>query len=447
MILPRVRFQLSQVLKNQIFGGGEMQRHISDSGRGLPGILASRCGAILALTGVLLLAACGSSDEVRDNNLPEPPARDGVAPTLPSVSIRESTKSARPNGTVETGRSVRIDITASEALMKPRVTIQGAEAEVTGRVTGWFAVRQMTEADTLGEVTFSIVYQDISGELGQAVSTTTDGSAVVFCGDECPDTNVTLAGDWRLDGVGAAGVGPAPGDVSWWSADETTVGLRDCWFDDVYRFGSDGSFNQVLGDETWLEPFQGVAAETCGTPVAPHDGSATGTWAYNALAGTLTIGGRGLHLGLAKVVNGAELASPGAAPDAITYQVVTLEAETLTVTIETASGTWWTFRFAREPVSPLLGKWVLDGEGAAGVGPAEGDISWWSADAATVALRDCWFDDVYEFNADGSFRNILGDEPGSNLSRALRLRVAGRRLLRTMAAMPPSTSTTRTQVP
>jgi hypothetical protein len=386
-----------------------MQRHISNADRGLSGTLARRCGAILTLTCVLLLSACGSSKDVRDNNLPEPPFRDGVAPTLTQVSIRESTKSAKPNGTVETDRSVRIDITASEALMKPRVTIQGAEAVVTGKVTGWSAVRQMTEADAIGEVAFSIVYQDISGELGQAVSTTTDGSSVVYCGADCPDTNVTLAGDWRLDGVGAAGVGPAAGDISWWSADEAALATRDCWFDDVYRFGSDGSFNQELGDETWLEPFQGVPAETCGAPVAPHDGSATGAWVYDALAGTLTINGRGLHLGLAKVVNGAELASPGAAPDSIIYEVVTLEAETLTVTIQSVPGTWWTFRFAREPVSPLLGKWVLDGVGAAGVGPAEGDISWWSADAAAVALRDCWFDDVYEFNADGSFRNILGD--------------------------------------
>jgi hypothetical protein len=359
--------------------------------------------------GLLLLTACGSSDEVRDNNLPDPPFGDGVAPTLTDVSIRESTKSAKPNGTVETGRSVRVDITASEALMRPRVIIQGVEAEVTGRVTGWFAVRQMTEADAVGPVTFSIFYQDISGELGQAVSTTTDGSAVLHCGTDCPDTNVTLAGDWRLDGVGAAGVGPAAGDISWWSADAAAVETRACWFDDVYRFGSDGSFNQVLDDETWLEPFQGVAAESCGTPVAPHDGSATGSWTYDALAGTLTIDGRGLHLGLAKVVNGTELTSPGAAPDSITYQVVTLEADSLTVTIESVPGTWWTFRFARAPVSPLVGQWVLDGEGAAGVGPAEGDISWWSADAAAVATRSCWFDDVYEFNADGSFRNIQGD--------------------------------------
>ena len=373
-------------------------------------MLASRCGAILALTCMLLLSACGSSKDVRDNDLAEPPIRDGIAPTLTKVSIRESTKSAKPNGTVETDRSVRIDIAASEALMKPRVTIQGAEAEVTGKVNGWSAIRKMTAADTVGEVTFSIVYQDISGELGQAVSTTTDGSAVVYCGADCPDTSVTLDGDWRLDGAGAAGVGPAAGDISWWSADEAAVATRACWFDDVYRFGSDGSFNQVLGDETWLEPFQGVPAETCGTPVPPHDGTTTGSWVYDALAGTLTINGTGLHLGLAKVVNGAELTSPGTAPPSITYQVVTLEAETLTVTIESVPGTWWTFRFARAPVSPLVGKWVLDGQGAAGVGPAEGDVSWWSADAAAVTARACWFDDVYQFDADGSFANVLGDE-------------------------------------
>ncbi len=390
-----------------------MQRQIFNSDRGLPGSFASRVGAILAMTGLLLLSACdGKGNTVEENNLADNFGLDGVPPTLTSVTIKMSRdRDPKPNGTARLGQSVRIDITASEALMKPTVYINDVQAQVTGSVTNWNASREMTASDTDGTVYFSIVYQDISGEAGQVVVDTTDGSAVQYCAAGCPDQgDASLAGDWRLDGEGAAGVGPAPGDISWWSADAAAVTTRACWFDDEYRFGSDGSFSQVLGDETWLEPFQGVAGESCGAPVAPHDGSTTGTWVYDEVAGTLTINGRGLHLGLAKVVNGAELATPSAAPDSITYDVVTLDATTLTVTIETAPGTWWTFRFAKEPVSPLLGKWKLDGEGAAGVGPAEGDISWWSADAAAVALRDCWFDDVYEFNADGSFRNLLGDE-------------------------------------
>ena len=411
MARSRDQFQCSQARKDS-FLGGVMQRQIFNSDHGLPGKIASRFGAILAMAGLLLLSACdGGGSAVTENNLTDPPFKDGVPPTLTSVSIRESTKSAKPNGTVETGKSVRIDITASEALMKPLVTINGADADVTGKVNGWYAVRQMTEADSLGEVYFSIIYEDISGEKGESVSETTDGSAVVYCGDDCPEPVDSLAGDWRLDGVGSAGVGPAPGDVSWWSADEASLTIRDCWFDDIYRLGEDGSFNQILGDATWLEEFQGVdPAGECGAPVAPHDGSTTGTFEYNEIAGELTITGTGLHLGLAKVVNGEQLSDPLNAPASIIYQVLILDGDTMTVTIEANPDEWWTFRIVREPVSPLAGKWKLDGEGAAGVGPAEGDVSWWAADAGAVDIRACWFDDVYEFGADGSFRNTLGDE-------------------------------------
>ena len=390
-----------------------MQHQFLNSDRGLLGKLASRFSAILATTGLLFLSACdGSGVTVTENNLADNFGPDGIPPVLTSVTIKMSRdRDPSPNGTAQSGQQVRIDITASEAIMKPVVTINDQAAEVVGSVTGWYALREMTNGDRDGEVYFSITYEDISGEVGLLVNTTTDGSAVLYCRDGCPDAgNASLEGEWRLDGEGAAGVGPAAGDISWWSADAAAVTLRDCWFDDEYRFGSDGSFSQVVGDETWLEPFQGMDPEGCGTPVAPHDGTSTGTWAYDEAAGTLTIDGRGLHLGLAKVVNGLELAAPGDAPDSITYQILTLDATTLTVTIETIPGNWWTFRFAKKPVSPLLGKWKLDGEGAAGVGPAEGDISWWSADAAAVGIRDCWFDDVYEFNADGSFRNIVGDE-------------------------------------
>ena len=388
-----------------------MQRQIFNSDRRLPGSVAGRFGAILAMTGLLLLSACdGGGNSVTDNDLAEPPFKDGVPPTLTSVSIRESTKSAKPTGTVKPGKSARVDITASEALMKPRITINGVEAEVTGKVNGWFAVRQMTAADALGEVSFSVVYQDISGELGLPANTTTDGSALVLCDQDCPEP-VALPGDWRLDVVGGAGVGPAAGDISWWSTDvDGVVDLRACWFDDVFRFGADGSFRNVQGDETWLEPWQGVAAESCGAPVAPHDGSAAGTWVYDEAASTLTIGGTGSHLGLAKAVNGAELPNVPV-PDSIVYDVLSLDGDSMTVSIDVGGGAWWTFRLARQPVSPLAGKWKLSETGGAGVGPAAGDISWWSTDiAGVVDLRACWFDDIYEFGADGSFQNTQGDE-------------------------------------
>ena len=236
---------------------------------------------------------------------------------------------------------------------------------------------------------------------------TVAGTWWTFSLERVNDT-AALAGKWKLDGEGAAGVGPAEGDISWWSADAAAVTVRDCWFDDVYEFNTDGSFRNVLGDETSLEPFQRVTGESCGAPVAPHDGSNGAIFVYDDVANTLKLSGQGAHLGLAKTVNGQELATPGDAPDFVTYNVGTLDGDSLTVNIETAAGTWWQYTLVRVSDSPLVGNWKLDGEGAAGVGPASGDISWWSADAAAVTLRDCWFDDVYHFNADGNFQNFLG---------------------------------------
>ncbi len=59
---------------------------------------------------------------------------------------------------------------------------------------------------------------------------------------------------------------------------------RACLFDDIFRFGADGSFTNVMGDETWLEPWQGAAAESCGAPVAPHDGSYAATYVHDEVA-------------------------------------------------------------------------------------------------------------------------------------------------------------------
>ena len=42
------------------------------------------------------------------------------------------------------------------------------------------------------------------------------------------------------------------------------VAARACFFDDEYIFHEDGSFQNILGNETWLEGWQGVDAEQCG---------------------------------------------------------------------------------------------------------------------------------------------------------------------------------------
>ncbi|MDG0970176.1 MAG: carbohydrate binding domain-containing protein, partial [Porticoccaceae bacterium] len=157
-----------------------------------------------------------------------------------------------------------------------------------------------------------------------------------------------LAGSWALDGEGAAGVGPTEGSMEWWSADASVVADRACWFDDAFVFGDDGSFSNVMGDETWVEAWQG-GADSCATPVAPHDGSSAGSFSYDETAGTITINGRGLYLGLPKAVNGSELSSSESAPDSIVYNVLTAtsDGKYLTVSVEAATGVWWTFNLAK----------------------------------------------------------------------------------------------------
>ena len=75
-----------------------------------------------------------------------------------------------------------------------------------------------------------------------------------------------IAGTWKIAPIaGALGVGPAQGDISWWSNSEADVATRACLMDDEFVFGADGSFANVMGESTWLEGWQG-AEEGCGTP-------------------------------------------------------------------------------------------------------------------------------------------------------------------------------------
>lgn len=237
---------------------------------------------------------------------------------------------------------------------------------------------------------------------------------VIFVVEEDPVDAPPIVGTWRLAPVaGAFGVGPGQGNVSWFSSSEDDVATRDCLFDDEYVFLADGTFQNILGDETWLEPWQGTDPEACGTPVFPHDGTANATWDFSG--GELTLNGTGAFMGLAKVVNGAELASPGDAPESVTYlATISEDGLSMTLDIAIAGEGWWQFNFVKDaPPAPsgIEGTWRFAPEaGAFGVGPGQGNVSWFSSSADDVATRDCLFDDEYVFLADGTFENRLGTE-------------------------------------
>jgi len=132
-------------------------------------------------------------------------------------------------------------------------------------------------------------------------------------------SNNPLQGKWKVaPEAGALGVGPMRGDISWWAVDEAIVSERACFFDDTYVFGTDGSFRNDLGTETWIEDWQN-GSNACGTPVAPHDGTASANYVYDESTGKLTLNGTGAYLGIPKAYNGGELRNPADAPSSVTY--------------------------------------------------------------------------------------------------------------------------------
>jgi hypothetical protein len=250
----------------------------------------------------------------------------------------------------------------------------------------------------------------------------------------------TLDGTWKMSPqAGAFAVGPTQGSGAYYSNDAASITTRACFFDDLYVFNANGTFNNVLGSQTWLETWQGVAADGCGTPVAPHNGSNAATWTYNTSASTITLSGVGAFLGLAKDYNGGELTNPANAPASITYKVTSLTNSLLTVDIQVGAALWWRFILLKQGVptcndgiqngdetgidcggscsnvcltsDSFNGTWKMKPQVAAfAVGPAQGDGSYYANDLASVTTRACFFDDDYVFNANGTFNNVLGSD-------------------------------------
>ena len=159
-----------------------------------------------------------------------------------------------------------------------------------------------------------------------------------------------VEGTWRLAQIpGALSVGPTQTDYSWWSSSSNDINSRACLFDDSVAFDANGNFMHYMDGNTWLEPFQGVTSEQCGSPVAPHDGSGSNTYVYTN--NQLTVNGLGAHIGLAKVVNLGEISTGSPVPSSITYEIsFSSDGDTMTVEIDYATG-WWKFIYQKTSLS------------------------------------------------------------------------------------------------
>ena len=317
-------------------------------------------------------------------------AADGCgAPIFPHDGNAEADYTYNPAG--------NITITGQGAYLGLAKVINGGELSSPGD-----APNEITYLATLEDPSRLILDIEVGGDVWWRFKLVKD----------TPPEPSALDGTWRFaPESGAFGVGQGIGDVSFFSSTLDDVTTRDCLFDDEYVFNADGSFQNILGTDTWLEGWQGVTEDGCGAPIFPHDGSGSATYEYDAVAGEITLNGTGAYLGLAKVINGGELSTPGDAPSSITYLAeLSADGNTLDLDIEVGGDVWWSYKLVKDFVpAGVQGSWKIAPEsGAFGVGQGQGDVSFFSSTLDDVTTRDCLFDDEYVFNADGSFQNILG---------------------------------------
>lgn len=361
--------------------------------------------SILQLTGVLwmfiLLSAC-------DNGYSDVPVID----TPPTITLGAIT-----SGLVE-GQDFKIEVTLSDgkdegristlstfnySISKTGVVVATGSEDLSGDLQK--VIIEIPGGFEPGNFNLDILARDSNGnESTENLSFTVASARPAF----------DITGEWTMAPIpGAFAVGPAPGDGQWYTSTAGDVVTRACFFNDTFTFNADGSYTIKMGDQTWLETWQGVGADTCGTPVAPYNG---GTFSYTYTSTAITLSGVGAFVGLPKVNNAGELPNV-AVPSQITYTIVEQsevgESRNMTLRIEAGSGVWWDFKLTSgtSPTVDIAGTWKMEPvEGAFSVGPSAGSQEFFFSKAGDVTTRACFFDDTYTFGEEGSFSIEMGDQ-------------------------------------
>ena len=149
--------------------------------------------------------------------------------------------------------------------------------------------------------------------------------------------------------AGALHVGPNAVDV-WWANSEDDVAARDCHFNDEYIFRADGEFEYKNNGDFWadtdgngvifpgdlgLDP--GCQPSTAWPPA--YSAWDSGVHNFSVSDTELTVIGEGAWIGLYKVGNGAEVATP---QSTVSYEIQSLD-ESRMVLIADLNGVVWKF--------------------------------------------------------------------------------------------------------
>ena len=229
--------------------------------------------------------------------------------------------------------------------------IQPGSIEYKFTVDGWTAQEEFTGSETC-------IDPVNDGFNNRYLQFNTDVTLPTVCFnscDPCLTVSPELVGTWKLKAdAGSLAVGPSQGNGSWWSNTLADVTTRSCLFDDSIKFEASGAMVHYMDGSTWLEAWQGASPDSCGTPLAPHDGTTNApfSYSYNSVTGELTTIGVGAHIGLAKVYNNGELANAANAPSSITY-LITLSNNNNTMTADINFGVGW-WRFIYDRVNPII---------------------------------------------------------------------------------------------
>ena len=323
-------------------------------------------------------------------------SRDGTLLIVPVINANtdngESTGEVRIYSLVDTTSTNNAPVASNQSVeateqTEKTITLSGSDDdgdELKYIITSLPSNGKLFENDTLNKVNVEIKAEDLPRTLGSlgsedviytSTSDTADSDGFNFKVNDGTDDsneatvsiNITLVNDQPIAGSNSESpgvgnnltgvwvvapeanslmVGPGWKNGDWWNISEDDVTTRACYFDDLYVFNFDGSFENVLGDETWLESWQGVDSDRCGTPISPHDGSGSYTFVDNVNS-TFTLKGKGAYIGLPKVINGAEISSNDDAPEERLYRYEIIDENSMYVGLEFAAGAWWTYKLVK----------------------------------------------------------------------------------------------------